>query len=171
MFDDLATGAGMAISAGPDQIRSDDSVRQAALVALRELTLAVEGFRTTVAHYFGIGTTESQAISYLVARGELGQTELALALGITTSAATSLIDRLESNGYAERRPHPDDRRRMTVRLAARGQALVDQAQDWFRGAFDGIPLAELPAATQILGSVAEHLRHKVELVATSTRHD
>ena len=145
--------------------------RQAALTALRDLHAGGGGVSTSVAHYFGIGTAESQAITYLVAKGELGQTKLAVALGITTSAATSLIDRLEANGFAERRPHPEDRRRMTVRLAPRGQAMVDQAQDWFSGAFDGIPNSELAAAAEVLASVADHLRQKVELVSTSTRRD
>jgi DNA-binding MarR family transcriptional regulator len=150
--------------------RRDADPRSAAIGALRDLALAVESFRHIVAHFFGIGITESQALSHLVAKGELGQTEMAIALGITTSAATSLIDRLEGSGLAERRPHPEDRRRVTVRLAPRGQALLDQAQDWFRGAFDGIPEAELGPTTDVLASIAAHLTRQLDLIA-ATRSD
>jgi DNA-binding MarR family transcriptional regulator len=152
-------------------VRGKDDLKPVAISALRDLALAIEGFRHTVARHFGIGTTESQALSHLMARGELGQTELAVALGITTSAATSLIDRLETNGFAERRPHPDDRRRVTVRMAPRGQALMDQAQGWFRGAFDGIAEAELARATEVLASIAAHLSHHVEQVSIIDRRD
>ncbi len=50
----------------------------------------------------------------------MGQTELADALGITTSSVTSLIDRMERSGLVKRQPHPRDRRRTVVQLTKYG---------------------------------------------------
>src|SRR3954451_25483790 len=45
--------------------------------------------------------------------------EIADAFGITASAVVRLVDRLEQEGLAERRPGPD-RRRVSARLTAKG---------------------------------------------------
>ncbi len=44
---------------------------------------------------------------------------------VTTGAITNRIDRLEERGLVERRPNPDDRRSISVRLTRDGLALVD----------------------------------------------
>lgn len=41
---------------------------------------------------------------------------LAAHAGVTPAAATTIIDRLTRAGYARRRPHPEDRRRVHVEL-------------------------------------------------------
>lgn len=43
-----------------------------------------------------------------------GPSELAQRIGVTSAAATGIVDRLESRGHVERRPHPTDRRRTAV---------------------------------------------------------
>lgn len=45
---------------------------------------------------------------------------LALKLGITTAAITSVVDSIESLGFATRSPNPDDRRLISVKLTAEG---------------------------------------------------
>ena len=49
------------------------------------------------------------------ARAEpVGPTELAQRLGVTSAAASGIVDRLVARGHVERRPHPTDRRRTAV---------------------------------------------------------
>lgn len=43
-----------------------------------------------------------------------GPTELAQRLGVTSAAASGIVDRLEARGHAARLPHPTDRRRTVV---------------------------------------------------------
>lgn len=43
-----------------------------------------------------------------------GPSELAQRIGVTSAAATGIVDRLEARGHVERRPHPTDRRRTAV---------------------------------------------------------
>ena len=66
----------------------------------------------------------------------MGQTELADALGITTSSVTSLIDRMERSGLVKRQPHPRDRRRTVVQLTKYGVESVERTRTWFVRAFD-----------------------------------
>jgi DNA-binding MarR family transcriptional regulator len=51
--------------------------------------------------------------------------DLADALGISKQATSQLIDTLVVRGYVERRPHPEDRRRMVVDLTPRGRTMAE----------------------------------------------
>jgi DNA-binding MarR family transcriptional regulator/catechol 2,3-dioxygenase-like lactoylglutathione lyase family enzyme len=51
-------------------------------------------------------------------------------LGVTKQAVSLVIDTLVNRGYLDRRPDPDDRRRVILELTDRGQEVVDAA---FRG--------------------------------------
>lgn len=60
----------------------------------------------------------------------LSMTEIAEKMNHTTAAATGLVDRLEKLGYVERTTSPNDRRKVLVRITAKGRALVeDMRQD------------------------------------------
>ena len=50
--------------------------------------------------------------------GELGER-----VSLDTSTLTGVIDRMERNGYVERRPNPDDRRSVLVFLTAKAREL------------------------------------------------
>jgi DNA-binding MarR family transcriptional regulator/catechol 2,3-dioxygenase-like lactoylglutathione lyase family enzyme len=51
--------------------------------------------------------------------------DLPAGLGVTKQAVSQAIDILASRGYLERNPDPGDRRRITLRLTARGQEVMD----------------------------------------------
>ena len=131
----------------------DEAVRN-----LRALILAGENYRQVLAQVLQLGITETQALSYLAIHGECGQTELAGHLGLTSSASTALVDRLERQGIAERYAHPTDRRRLLVRLTDRGRDVVDQSRRWLAASFDRVPPDELPALAAALRLLAEDLR-------------
>jgi DNA-binding MarR family transcriptional regulator len=138
------------VSAEPDL---DEAVRN-----LRALILAGENYRQVLAQVLQLGVTETQALSYLAVHGDCGQTELAGHLGLTSSASTALVDRLERQGIAERYAHPTDRRRLLVRLTDRGLGVVDQSRRWLAAAFEHVPPDELPALTAALRLLADDLR-------------
>lgn len=114
--------------------RGDAAVLAEAEQAVRDLILAVEHYRIAATDRLGVTTSESQALSYLTARGPMGLTDLADALALSTGSATAMMDRLERNGLARRTPHPTDRRRVLVELTERGTRTVDQARAWLREA-------------------------------------
>ena len=131
----------------------DDAVR-----GLRAVILAGENYRQAIARATGLGVTESQAISYLAVHGDRAQVDLASDLGLSSGSLTALVDRLERQGAAERCPHPQDRRRVLVRLTASGRALVDLSRDWLAASFDSFSEAELRDLSVALHRVAADLR-------------
>jgi DNA-binding MarR family transcriptional regulator len=148
---------------------------QDAVRSLRALILAGERYRQVLADHVSLGTTETQAISYLTVNGDRGQNELAAALGLSSGASTALVDRLEREGIAERYPHPSDRRRTLVRLTDGGRRVVQESGQWLTASFRDVPLEDLPALAGTLRAIAARLAEdSAELVRTgqlSTRAD
>jgi DNA-binding MarR family transcriptional regulator len=60
--------------------------------------------------------------------------ELSQRLGITPRAITSLVDRLEHEGMARRRPHPTDRRATVIELTRHGADACSTGVDEQRSA-------------------------------------
>src|SRR5712691_11409595 len=63
------------------------------------------------------------------ARPGLTQHELGGAAAIDPSSMVGVLDELEERGLAERRSHPDDRRKRTVHLTAKGKRVLEQARE------------------------------------------
>lgn len=106
----------------------------------------------------GIGVTESQALSYLLARGPMGQTSLASALGLTTGSTTSLVDRLELAGLVRRAADAGDRRRSIVHLSDAADERLASARVWVAKAFEAIPHEERDRLSRDLQTLAAALR-------------
>ena len=138
---------------------------EAAVRGLRAVILAGENYRQVIARATGLGVTETQAISYLAVHGDRGQNDLAADLGLTSGAATALIDRLERQGVAERYPHPHDRRRALVRLTDAGNGVVAISRDWLAAAFGSFPADQLPNLADGLQRIAADLRTASEEAA------
>lgn len=124
---------------------------------LRRLILAGERYRQLVAEAIGLGTTESQTLSYLEVHGNSGQSDLARDLGLTSSALTALVDRLERQGVAERVRHQRDRRRTIVQLTDRGTAMVLESHRWLAATLERIDVADLEKVSASLAAIADAL--------------
>ncbi|MGE3795276.1 MAG: MarR family winged helix-turn-helix transcriptional regulator [Dehalococcoidia bacterium] len=66
-----------------------------------------------------------KAALVLFARGPVSTSVLAQSVGVGPAVVTGVVDRLESHGLAERRPHRSDRRVTLVALSADGEQLVE----------------------------------------------
>jgi DNA-binding MarR family transcriptional regulator len=83
--------------------------------AIREMLRANSEATQSLAQRLGLGLTDATALDHLLSSEDgLGPTELGQRLGIRSASATTLVDRLEAAGHAQRVPHPSDRRRQTV---------------------------------------------------------
>ncbi len=91
------------------------------LDALQELVDVAALMPHEVARRAGLSTSELHSLRHL-RDDPLGPVELARALGVTSAAASGIVDRLVSHGHAERRPHPDDGRRTQVVITESGRA-------------------------------------------------
>lgn len=54
--------------------------------------------------------------------------DVAAHLGVTNPTASAMVDRLVRRGLVERAQHPDERRRVVLRLTADGVALLERAR-------------------------------------------
>lgn len=129
----------------------------AAVATLREVILAGERYRRAASSYLGLDMSGSQAVSYLFSRGPMGQSELGALLGLTTASITALLDRLERDDIARRRPHPSDRRRSIVELTERGEQAAQKTGQWLVRSFDHIDREALPSVIDALSVIAENL--------------
>ncbi len=92
--------------------------------ALRALLQAGRDMHSVMAGRLGVGDTDLTALDELArSGGALGPVELGQRLGIRSASATVLVDRLQARGHLERRPHPVDRRRVSLHPTA--SALVE----------------------------------------------
>lgn len=141
-----------------------DSTEEA-VRTLRAVILAGERYRQVLSDHVSLGVTDTQAVSYLTVHGDRGQNDLAADLGLSSSASTALIDRLEREGIAERYPHPSDRRRTLVRLTSRGHAVAEVGRQWLLTGLHDIPAADHQALAATLRSIADRLSQRSAEVA------
>ena len=132
-------------------------------VAARHYTAAYALFNQALADYFDLHPTDVQCLNLIslesdqVTIGRVGELT-----GLSTGAATRLVDRLERAGYARRERDPLDRRRALVatvpeRMAAFGQVWDELSGAWWQ-MFDDY-------ADNDIALLLRHMRRTVELSA------
>jgi DNA-binding MarR family transcriptional regulator len=109
----------------------------------------------------GLNTSRAEVIYLLAREGTLVQRELAQALGCTPRHVTGLVDTLQDGGFVERRPHPSDRRAISVALTEYGadtaRWMTSKRQDSARAMLGDLPPADLAAFVR----VADQILHQV----------
>jgi DNA-binding MarR family transcriptional regulator len=89
--------------------------------AVHHLAAAAAEVDAATARRMRLSAGDYLALKHLfVSDDPLGPVELGRLLGLSSGAATGLVDRLERAGWLRRDPHPADRRRQT--LTPTGQA-------------------------------------------------
>ena len=97
------------------------SSRQPKLIDLvRQYTSAVLRHAAVTAKRMWLEASELAALEHLQAAGPMTQKHLGERLSLSPGAVTAMIDRLESRGYAERIPNPEDRRSALVLITKAG---------------------------------------------------
>ncbi|GAA4759636.1 MarR family transcriptional regulator [Actinomycetospora chibensis] len=135
---------------------------------VRELIVASDSYRRTMAGGIDLSTTEAAVLGHLLHDGPQTPSVIAARAGLTPAAGTSLLDRLARYGLVERRPHPRDRRSLLVHLTRRGHAAITAmsamfSEDLLQALERSDPrLVEDPelrrAVTHLVGAMAASLR-------------
>lgn len=73
-------------------------------------------FHQRAAEAYGMGITDTKAISVLIQEGPMTAGQLATRLSLTTGAVTNLLDRLEEKHLVKRGADPQDRRKVIVQI-------------------------------------------------------
>jgi len=114
------------------RVARDELIRQLRR-EIRGAQVAVGAVDQAVAERLGINATDHRCLDILDQRGAISAGALADALGLTASAVTTVLDRLERRRYVRRATNPDDRRQvlvaLTPRLRRRAQELYGDGQE------------------------------------------
>lgn len=102
-----------------------------ALKAVAEYGAHLTLFRNAMSEWAGLNVTDMECLRLLFLKGVATPTELARHTGLTSGAATAMLDRLEKAGLIERRPNPDDRRGTLITPAP---AAAERVRSWFTSA-------------------------------------
>ena len=98
-----------------------------------EAQSAVAAVDQAIAQRLGVNATDHRCMDILDQRGAMTAGSLATALGLSPSAVTTVIDRLEDLRYVRRTPNPADRRQVLVELTPllrrRARELYGDAQE------------------------------------------
>ena len=161
----LATAYSVTAMTTDDSAADSVPLNAAVLLSQASALLARSGGRALAPW----GVTWPQALSLFVL-AEQGQpisaTRLVEHLGLGRTAMTSVVDRLERNGWVQRRPSPVDRRTADLVLTESGQALVEEIRpalkaltEAFFAGFRPRELERLSAdLARLRGGPAAHLR-------------
>lgn len=106
----------------------------------------------------GLTVPRTHLLWVLYHGGPATQAHLAEAVGVTPRHVTTLVDALESTGFARRKPHPSDRRAVLVHLTERGLSEMESMDaehkalgaNLIAGLSDDTITATRTALTQIL---------------------
>ncbi len=79
-----------------------------------------------VAERFGLNPTDLKCLDIAAREPDLTPGRIAEVTGMSTSAVTALLDRLERGGFVERHRDPGDRRRVFVRSTGRHERELQQ---------------------------------------------
>ncbi len=93
------------------------------LALLRTLTQLAEQVPPAVARRAALTHNELRALEHLMNQ-PMGPGELSRLLGVSSAAASGIIDRLEAHGHAQRAAHASDGRRTSVTISASGREEV-----------------------------------------------
>ena len=91
---------------------------------VRRSQSATDRYDQAVADALGLNRTDMRCLDVLERMGQATAGRLAEQTGITSGAMTTVLDRLDRAGYAQRVRDPGDRRRVLVELTAQAQGIA-----------------------------------------------
>lgn len=98
---------------------------------VRELIVASDHYRQTMAAGLRIGISESAVLGHLLHNGPQTPSLIAARVGLTPASTTALLDRLASARLVVRTPNPRDRRSVLVELTDLGRAAIGEMYTMF----------------------------------------
>jgi DNA-binding MarR family transcriptional regulator len=172
------SGTGMAAGSGPGPpVRADLAAAlgldTAGRIAGRLFGLAplLVELQDLGAREYGMTYARGRVVAALHASGPVLMRALSEAIGVSPRTITGLIDALEADGWAERRPHPTDRRATIVALTPAAEAAFARLLHGYRGLardmLAGVPEADQECALAVIEHIAAHLDNAVRRGTTA----
>ncbi len=124
------------------------SIMRVQQILLARLNQALAPFELTFARY------EALMLLHFSSAGSLPLGKIGARLQVHPTSVTNLVDGLEKLGYAQRGPHPSDRRRTLATITERGREVALLATDVLHAISFGTPPLQEPQ----LNTVTDVLR-------------
>lgn len=87
------------------------------IMGAREFSVNTVLFRNAIGNKLGVNLTDMECLSVLFFKRLATPTELAQYTGLSSGAATAMLDRLEKAELIERHPNPIDRRGLLISVS------------------------------------------------------
>ena len=132
--------------------------------AFREMVLQHGRMISHESEVLTMGPTDIRALFFV---SEIGESttpkQIADALGLSTGATTSLVDRLADGGTIERAAHPTDRRSVLLHLTPAGRRAVKTVRDVYQSSLAAsVAPADVETVTAAFRSLAETLAATID---------
>lgn len=113
----------------------------------------------------GVGAGHFELLRYVRDHPDARVADLASAFAIGVGTTSKIVDRLEKEGWLERRPNPANRRSSLLALTPAGEAVVSRAEPAWQAAIQeilggAIASDELAALSLTLGAVRSDLERR-----------
>lgn len=95
------------------------------LAALRHLHVTLDHFDADIAGRLGLARNDLKCVQFLCSEGPASPKRIMQHLALTSGTITTLIDRLEMQGWAKRLPDPKDRRGVQVHPTRKARRDLD----------------------------------------------
>lgn len=133
--------------------------------ALRRYAEVADRTVDAAGHRSGLHRTDLRALTILMQRQAAGlttsPTDLGRMLRLTSASTTALVDRLVSNGHAERTPSTTDRRRVSIShtdtAAVDGQRIFRPMARTMADRLSGFTPGQMQSAIDVLAAASEAL--------------
>ncbi|WP_026122639.1 MarR family winged helix-turn-helix transcriptional regulator [Nocardiopsis halotolerans] len=102
----------------------------------------------------GMNPTDFQCYTLLRVGGSMTPGEIADSLCLSTGSVTGVVDRLEAHGLVERTRHPEDRRKVAVRLTAEAERMGAETAPGMR---EAMTAAHADYSVEELATIADWL--------------
>ncbi|USX55544.1 MarR family winged helix-turn-helix transcriptional regulator [Lentzea sp. HUAS12] len=137
------------------------SLHQEVLDQVRAVAAVTTRLGDAFAQATGLNRTDATALAMVMDAGaagdDIGPSQLARQLRVTTAATTTLVDRLVAAGHLERVPDPSDRRRLVLRITtsalSEGREFFGSVNTALLTATSGFTADELDVVARYLGVV------------------
>jgi len=128
------------------------------LSAYVRLQRASDAAADRLARLCDVPEVDLRGLVYVAGSQGLTPKDLGRELGLTSGSVTGLVDRMQQSGWAQRVPHPDDRRSTIIEVTAAGLQLVAEIGAVWAGAFAGVVApADAPLISRALESMGKAL--------------
>lgn len=133
-----------------------------ALIALRKIQQRTDQASKILAQTVGLTPSQLLVLQYLQDRGETSAGQLSTLTHLKHATITALIDKMVERGFVTRSKNEEDRRRVWIKLQAKGEEAILSApnllQDTFSTRFEKLPSwqqAMLVAALEQVASILD----------------